>query len=268
MPDSPFLSIITVSYNSVNTIGDTLESLKAQKCNDFECIVVDGASSDGTKEVVESHRDVISNFISEEDRGIYDAMNKGLAMAKGKYVAFLNSDDAYFDHTVESVKVFAQKSDPQIIYGNLQKERTLGGEILKRIERPDLELMPRTMGIFHPATFVVRELFEKLGDYDLRFRQAADYHWLLRAFTHGVNFKYLDEVLTKFRIGGISNSSCETYREAAIIQEELKTGHHEEMIRLHQKCLKKQKKGEVIAKLVEWPIFRDVYRNKVKKRWS
>ncbi|MEM9053513.1 MAG: hypothetical protein AAGC47_15775, partial [Bacteroidota bacterium] len=185
-----------------------------------------------------------------------------------EYVAFLNSDDAYFPKTIERVKAFAEKMDAHIIYGNLQKERPLGNEILTRTETPNLELMPKTMGVFHPATFVKRELFQSLGLYDLRFKQAADYQWLLRAYLGKVEFSYLDEVLVKFSLGGVSNHSCETYREAAIIQKELNTGHHEEMERLHQVCLSKKKKGEIISKVSEWPVIRNIYRSRVKKRWS
>jgi len=266
MADRPFLSVITVCYNSAETIGRTLQSLSNQTTKDFESIVIDGESTDATLSIVRSFKDRI--LVSEPDSGIYDAMNKGITMARGEYVAFLNSDDAYFPETIEKVKAFAEKTDAQIIYGNLQKERQLGDEILTRMETPNLELMPKTMGVFHPATFVKSELFETKGRYDLRFKQAADYHWLLRAYLDRVKFSYLDEILVKFSLGGVSNQSCETYREAAIIQKELNTGHHEEMEQLHQVCLSKKKKSEIISKVSEWPVIRNIYRNRIKKRWS
>ncbi len=268
MTERPFLSVITVSFNSAKTIGRTLDSLKSQSSNDFESIVIDGASSDGTQDIVRSFGPLVKTFVSEKDSGIYDAMNKGIAKARGRYLAFLNSDDAYFSETVESVLAFANKADASIIYGNLQKERDLAGDVLTKIEKPRLDLMPKTMGIFHPASFVKRTLFDKLGDYDLRFKQAADYHWFLRAYLANIDFNYLDKVLTRFNIGGVSNFSCETYREAAIIQEELGTGHHNEMQKLHELCLKKRKKNLVVSKLAEWPILRDIYRQQIKKRWN
>jgi glycosyltransferase involved in cell wall biosynthesis len=268
MTERPFLSVITVSFNSTKTIGQTLDSLQKQTSTDFESIVIDGASTDGTLEIVKSFGDLVTCFISEKDNGIYDAMNKGIEMARGQYLAFLNSDDAYFPDTVEWVKAFAKSTEASIIYGNLQKERELGGEILTRLEKPNLELMSKTMGVFHPATFVKAGLFERFGKYDLRFKQAADYHWLLRAYLEKTDFQYLNQALAKFSTGGVSNFSCETYREAAIIQKELGTGTHAEMEKLHELCLKKRKRNRLVSKLAEWPILRDIYRHQIKKRWN
>ncbi len=267
MSDTPFLSVITVCFNSGKTIGDTLESLKNQTCDDFESIVIDGGSSDNTSEIVEKFGDFVNTFVSEPDQGIYDAMNKGIKLAKGRYLAFLNSDDAYLPNTISLVRAHARSTWPDIIYGKIKKERLLGREVLTRLESPDLKLMPETMGIFHPATFVHRDLFEQFGPYDLRFKQAADYHWLLRAFLAGTNFSYLEEVLAIFRIGGISNLSCETYREASQIQRELKTGHHESMDDLYLKCLNKQKKNKMLFRLAKWPVLRHIYHMKIKSRW-
>ena len=124
------------------------------------------------------------------------------------------------------------------------------------------------MGIFHPATFVKKELFDQLGGYDLRFKLASDYHWLLRAYIAKANFKYLDKVLVKFSVGGVSNFSCESYRECIIIQEELNTGHSENMRALYRKCRRKRVKQLIIAKFVQLPIIRELYLQKIKKRWS
>jgi len=268
MPERPYISVITVSYNSAETIGETLESLMAQTSDDFESIVVDGHSTDGTVEVVNRYDQTVDTFISEPDRGIYDAMNKGIVLARGKYLAFLNSDDAYFPDTVALVKEFAESTHAAIVYGNIRKERSLKGETLFRVERPDLRRMTETMGIFHPATFVKKELFDQFGLYDLRFRQASDYHWLLRAYLAGVQFGYLDAPLARFRIGGVSSFSCESYREAADIQRELQTGSPDDMQNLYEKCLAKQKRNRWMSKLMKWPILGDIYRNRVKKRWS
>ena len=268
MTERPFLSVVTVSFNSAKTIDQTLDSLQKQTSKDFESIVIDGDSNDGTQEIVKSYGDLVTSFISEKDDGIYDAMNKGIEKARGLYLAFLNSDDAYFPETIEWVKAFAKSTEACIIYGNLQKERKLDGEILTRIEKPDLQLMPKTMGAFHPATFVRTELFEKFGTYDLRFKQAADYHWLLRAYMDKVPFDYLDKNLAKFRLGGVSSFSCDSYQEAAQIQKELQTGHHEEMQALYQKCLREAPQKKLLGKLSEWPLIGSVYRRRVKKRWS
>lgn len=268
MNNPPFISIITVAYNSAATIGRTLESLREQTNTNFESIVIDGGSSDDTMEIVQSFGDVVTTSLSESDEGIYDAMNKGIALAQGKYVAFLNSDDAYFPETVARVIAFAEKQNPDIIYGNMQKERLLGNEVLTRTEKPNLEIMPETMGVFHPATFTKKEIFDRMGGYDLRFKLAADYHWFLRAYLNKVEFAYLDDELVKFSVGGASNFSCETYREAIQIQQELNTGTAENMRKLYELCRRKMRKQRIIAKFVSLPIVRDLYRKQIKKRWN
>ena len=267
MTDRPFLSVITVSLNSEATIKATLESLRTQSSKNFESIVIDGGSSDGTMDIVDQYRGIVTRAVSENDSGIYDAMNRGIGLSNGEYVAFLNSDDAYFTDTIAHVEAFAREHRASILYGNIQKERRLGKEVLKKIEKPSLDRMPQTMGVFHPATFVKRDLFDLLGKYDLRFKQAADYHWLLRAYINDTDFAYLDQVLTRFSLGGVSNHSCETYREAALIQKELNTGHHRKMEELHRICLKKQTRNRLVSKFSEWPIFKSIYRSQIKRRW-
>lgn len=268
MPNQPIISIITVAYHSEATIGRTLESLRQQTDRNFESIVIDGGSTDRTMAIVKSYSDVVTKTISEKDSGIYDAMNKGIALAEGKYIAFLNSDDAYFPETVARIVAFAENRKPEIIYGNMQKERLLGAEILTRVEKPNLNMMPQTMGVFHPATFTKKDVFERFGGYDLRFKLAADYHWFLRAYLEKVQFEYLDEVLVKFSVGGASNFSCESYREAIQIQEELQTGNSDNMRELYRKCRSKMRKQRIIAKFVGLPIIRDLYLKQIKKRWN
>lgn len=268
MNKAPLISIITVAYNSAATVSRTLESLRQQTDKRFESIIIDGGSKDGTMDIVEAYQDVVTKSISESDKGIYDAMNKGISLTEGKYLAFLNSDDAYFPDTVASVIAFAEKHNPDIIYGDMQKERELGKELLTRIEKPDLHKMPETMGIFHPATFVKKELFDQLGGYDLRFKLASDYHWLLRAYIKRADFQYLDKVLVRFSVGGVSNFSCESYREAIQIQEELNTGTSENMRELYELCHRKMRKQRIIAKFVRLPIIRDLYLKRIKKRWN
>lgn len=219
-------------------------------------------------EIVKSYSDIVTKSISEPDNGIYDAMNKGIALAEGKYLAFLNSDDAYFPDTVARVIAFAERHAPDVIYGDMQKQRELGKDLFTRNEKPDLHKMPETMGIFHPATFAKKELFDRLGSYDLRFKLAADYHWLLRAYIEKADFQYLDKVLVKFSVGGVSNFSCQSYKECVIIQEELNTGHAEKMRELYEKCRRKLRKQRIIAKFVRLPIISNLYLNKIKKRWS
>lgn len=267
--DQPFhLSVITVCRNSASTIGRTLQSLRDQTDNRFESIVIDGGSDDRTLEIVREYGDVVSQAVSEEDHGIYWAMNKGIALARGSHLAFLNSDDAYLPHTIEHVASAAQDFPKAILYGNLTKERTFDGITHTREEVPDLKRMPKTMGIFHPATFTPALFFETLGPYDTRFRHAADYHWFLRAFLSGIDFHYIDRPLAVFSLGGVSTGSCTSYREAAEIQRELRTGHHKEMERLYRICQWKMRRGRLISGLNKWPVFRSIYKRKVANRWK
>lgn len=268
MNTKPYISIVTVAFNSAATIGRTLESLRLQTDKRFESIVIDGSSKDGTMEIVKSYSDVVSKSISEPDKGIYDAMNKGIALAEGKYIAFLNSDDAYFTDTVSSVIAFAERHNPEIIYGDMQKQRALGKELLTRNEKPNLHRMLETMGVFHPATFTKKEAFDRWGGFDLRFKLASDYHWLLRAYIEKVDFQYLDKILVKFSVGGVSNFSCESYRECIQIQEELNTGTSQNMHKLYGLCRKKMRKQRIIAKFVSLPFIRTLYLQQIKKRWN
>ena len=132
---NPFFSIVTVSHNAVDTLPQTVESVAGQSEKDWEHIIVDGASSDGTIEYLKSLSDTVK-WISEPDDGIYHAMNKGIAMARGEVIAFLNADDVYFPQTLEMVrKAFVDDAD--VVYGNLRKERFLAGRWYHRFEKPN-----------------------------------------------------------------------------------------------------------------------------------
>lgn len=262
---NPLLSVITVSYNSAASIGHTLNSLRQQTCADYESIVIDGKSTDGTIDIIESNRDVVQHFISERDKGIYDAMNKGIELANGTYVSFLNSDDRYLPHTVQSISELKKESD--IIYGDMIKERNLNSTDLKRLEKPDISKMKSTMSIFHPSTFIKKSLFDRFGKYSLQYKLSADYHWLLRAYLSDVDFIYLNKPLSVFTVGGVSNFSCESYREAALIQKDLKLAH-EAMEDLYIACQKKMRKNRLVSRLARLPVFKGIYENRVKKNWS
>lgn len=267
MSQLPLISVITVSFNSEKTIGQTLQSLREQTSRNFESIVIDGGSTDKTMDIVASYNDVVTTSISEKDDGIYHAMNKGIALAKGKYIAFLNSDDFYFPDTIQSVTSFAERLDPDVIYGDMQKSRTIDHHLFTRIEKPNLDKMPKEMGIFHPATFVKREVFEQLGGFDLRFKLAADYHFLLRAYLKNFNFEYLEKTLVNFSIGGVSNFSCRSYAECITILTELNTGYADEMKRLYGKCKRKMLKQRIISGFIFVPLIRNLYMRRIKKHW-
>jgi glycosyltransferase involved in cell wall biosynthesis len=205
------ISIITASYNSAATIGDTLQSVSMQNYDNIEHIIVDGASSDNTLEIV-GYFPHVSKVISEKDNGIYDAMNKGVAQATGDVVGILNSDDVYADrHVISKVMSEFAKKNADVVYADLQY-----------VKFNDLQKVTRTWhsGKFskrkfyygwmppHPAFFVRREVYEKIGSFNSSLRSAADYEFMLRVLLKN-DFKvsYIPQVLVKMRTGGMSNAT-------------------------------------------------------------
>jgi glycosyltransferase involved in cell wall biosynthesis len=206
------LSIVTVSFNSAATIADTLESVAAQRYPHVEHIVVDGASTDGTQDIVRRHSRRIARFVSEPDRGVYDAMNKGIALATGDVVAFLNSDDVYAHPDVLG-RVADTMADPAIdaCYADLVYVDDLASDRIVRDwrstdHRPGLCLtgwMPA-----HPTFFARRDVYRRFGGFDLEFRLQADYELMVRLFeTHGLRSRHVPERWVRMRTGGMSNSS-------------------------------------------------------------
>lgn len=206
------VSIITSVYNNKATIEDAIKSVLSQTYENIEYIVVDGASSDGTVEVIQKYADKLAAFVSEKDRGIYDGLNKGVDLATGDIVAFLHSDDIYANENVikEVVELF-QTQELDSVYGDLvyvDKVNTSkvfrywksGAYAIKKLKRG---WMPP-----HPTFFVKRELYEKYGKFDLSFKIAADYDFMLRMLgKHKISTAYLPKVLYKMRVGGASNRS-------------------------------------------------------------
>jgi len=218
------ISVITVTFNSAPTITDTVESVLSQTYSDVEYLIVDGASTDQTLEKLEPYRDRLAGLLSEPDQGMYDAMNKGIAQAKGDVVAILNSDDVYADAEVLSrVAECFEVSGADCVYGDLH------------YVSPDLSTVVRDWrsgtyqsGQFkrgwhppHPSFFVKRSVYEALGGFKPDLKIAADYEFMLRVLQkQGCAVAYLPEVLVKMRTGGASNQSvrniwkanCECYR--------------------------------------------------------
>lgn len=263
----PFLSVITVSFNAMDTLPQTLASLANQDEKDFEHIIVDGGSKDGTVAFLQQQNDPNLRWISEADTGIYNAMNKGISMARGEVISFLNADDSYFPDTISSVKK-AFQTDTDIVYGNLRKERLLHGKWHHRTEFPDLQKMPQTMGIFHPATFIRKTLFDQLGLYDEQYRFSADYEWLLRAYLSGARFYYLNQTLAIFRVGGVSTLNCASYEEGLAILERHQTGFENEMRDLVQKCKKKILLRRLISNLAKITGTTGLLERRMAKNWT
>jgi glycosyltransferase involved in cell wall biosynthesis len=205
------ISVITVSRNAVNTIMNTIESLRSQDYKDIEYIVVDGNSNDGTLELIKSQEANIAKWISEPDRGIYDAMNKAIGMASGEVVGILNSDDFYSANNILS-HVAQSFEDPALdaVFGDLV---VVSANNLKKVIRtyssanwhPDK--FARGFMPAHPTFFVRRKYYEQIGLFKTDYKIAADYELLIRfLYVHKLKFKYLPINMVTMRKGGVSSS--------------------------------------------------------------
>jgi glycosyltransferase involved in cell wall biosynthesis len=207
------LSIITVVYNNERTITDAIQSVLAQTYPDIEYIVVDGGSTDGTLEKLAPYRGNIQHFVSEKDNGIYDAMNKGLALATGSVIGILNSDDVYADnHVLETVmKTFLKDSSLDMVYGDLVYVQPDDLNAVVRIWQStpyydtyfeDGHVPP------HPSLFIKRKVYQQAGVFNTEMKLAADYEFMLRVFKK-YHFKstYLSQLFVRMRLGGSTNKS-------------------------------------------------------------
>lgn len=206
------VSIITATYNNENTVEDTVLSVSSQTYKNIEHIIIDGNSSDNTIQIIKKHQDKIAKIISEPDKGIYDALNKGIKYASGDIICFLHADDIYADDTIieKAVILFSEKQTDSI-YGDLQyvaKEDT--GKIIRYWKSGEFTFSKLKKGWMppHPTFLVKKEIYENCGVFDTNFKIAADYDIILRFLgKHKISTAYFPKVMIKMRIGGESNKS-------------------------------------------------------------
>lgn len=211
-PKQPKISIVTATWNCAYTIEDCLQSVAAQTWPYREHVVIDGGSKDGTVPLLEKHSEQIGILISEPDKGIYDALNKGIARASGDVVGFLHADDLYA-HKDVLAKVARAFENPSLcaVYGDLQyvsKEDT--SQVVRHWASRPFEPHMLRQGWMppHPTLYVRREWYERIGGFDINYRIAADYFSILQLFSQpGFKAMYIPDVLVKMRVGGASNRS-------------------------------------------------------------
>ena len=206
----PKISIITVVFNAQNTIERCINSVFGQKYKNVEYIIIDGGSTDNTCRIIENYREKIDVFISEPDKGIYDAMNKGLALATGDVIGTINADDFFADDNVlyDIARVFSEQNT-QILYGDLDYIDPSDKVIRKwRSGRYSRGMFNWGWMPPHPTFYCKKSLFDKLGVYKLDYGSAGDYELMLR-FIHlnNIDAYYLNKVLIKMVVGGVSNKS-------------------------------------------------------------
>jgi glycosyltransferase involved in cell wall biosynthesis len=198
----PYISIITVVYNSAKTIEQTIQSVIQQPYQNKEYIIIDGGSTDGTVEIIKKYSTYLSYWVSEHDNGIYDAMNKGIVYAKGDLIGIINSDDWYekdiLNTLAEHYKEF--KCD-HVIYGLL---RIFKDEEFYSLVGNSIRVLHDDT-IMHPTCFIPRKFYETYGNYSTEYKYSADYDLIIRFVNLGLKFFFIEKPIANFRLGGISS---------------------------------------------------------------
>lgn len=258
MNTEPKVSIITVCLNSEKTIRDTIESVIRQTYRNIEYIIVDGGSTDSTLSIINEYREYITEIISEKDKGIYDAFNKGINLSTGEIIGIINSDDWYVDDAVEvSVNAMIENSaefccanitivdtdnNMHISCSNIYAEQWFGNKIM------------------HPTVFASKELYNCIGLFDNSYKIASDYKWILEVFLNNRRVTYIDKAIVYFRKGGISTDpDCrvrtltEGYQVVSdlISKYELHSKEYYDVLAFWREAIFKAKVDEVLMKRPE-----------------
>jgi glycosyltransferase involved in cell wall biosynthesis len=235
------LSIITVNYNNATGLERTIKSVQEQTTQDFEHIIIDGNSDDGSKELIERTKDNYSYAISEPDQGVYDAMNKGIAQATGNYILFLNSGDTlYKNYIISKVQSYLDNSTA-IVYGDL----SIIGE-----DRPDfIHHYPKKLdfnffkntSLGHPATFIKKELFDLYGNYRTDLNIASDWEFFLKTICiEKESYKKMNVIVSNFYEGGLSTTALNIENHKAEVKKvllehyEVYDAHFNELLAIKQ----------------------------------
>ena len=214
----PKISIITINYNDCSGLQKTFDSVFGQTWQDFEYVVIDGGSTDGSKELIEKNKLKIDYWVSEPDSGIYNAMNKGIAAATGAYLLFLNAGDHFYSDTVLEEN-YQDVFDADLVCFDM--ERIKQKEII-------IEQFPKIINfsyflegsIGHPATFIKKELFEKFGFYNEQLKIVSDWEFFMKVLIFGnCSYKKIDKILSTFYAGGISSSDFSPIESSKVLNE-------------------------------------------------
>lgn len=214
------LSIITINYNNKDGLRKTIDSVIGQTWRDFEWIIIDGGSTDGSKELIEKNQEHFSYWCSEPDKGIYHAMNKGIAMAQGDYLNFMNSGDCYYEPcTLENV-FFISKSEIDIFYGDAYRISSMNKYIFTYPQKLTLHYILKD-GLCHQATFIRTSLLKDNG-YREDLKLISDWHKFIELFRQGKSFLHTGTIVVKYDLSGISSNSHDMLtKERRIIFDDL-----------------------------------------------
>lgn len=205
------ISIITVCYNSEATLEQTIQSVCGQTYQDIEYIIVDGNSKDSTLNIINKYPDVVTKLISESDKGLYDAMNKGIGLATGEVIGFINSDDLFCDKDaiLKVMNVFQKHENLESIYADINYVDFVNtNKIVRKWKSGMQQKFSTGWHPAHPTFYVKRHVYEKYGNFDLSFKLAADFEIMLRFLErYKISTIYLSETFVNMRLGGETNKS-------------------------------------------------------------
>ncbi len=254
---NPTISIITVCYNSQATIAKTIESVIAQSRQDIEYIIIDGASTDNTLNIIKKYQQTYPiKLISEPDNGIYDAMNKGVNIANGKWVLFLNSDDYLYNKEVISIVIpMLEKTNCDILYGATEFRY----DNFNLIKQPSpLKAFWRRMPFNHQSCYTKRQLLIN-HPFDVSYKIAADYEFLIYHYKHGASFHKTENILSSFNINGFSEK-LQTEATNEYIKILKKEWGYTLKIRLFYKLIALK---PIVKKIIPWKLKKAISRLKI-----
>lgn len=215
LPDKPLITVITVVFNGVSMIADTIRSVINQTYDNVEYIIIDGGSTDGTWEAIREYEHAIDYWVSEKDAGIYDAMNKGIALAGGDYIGMLNSDDFFADPSaLEKIVAGLKANDVDAVFSCLDIIDPANlDRVLRKYRISRFSPFMLRIGVMppHPTFYCKKSCYEKAGLYRTDYRIAADFEMLARLLLkHRITWEFIDETTVKMRSGGLSSSGIKS----------------------------------------------------------
>ncbi|WP_303317372.1 glycosyltransferase family 2 protein [Flavivirga abyssicola] len=198
------ISIITINYNDKLGLKKTINSVRSQTYSNFEHIIIDGGSNDGSKEQIVANKDYLAYWVSERDNGIYNAMNKGIKVAKGEYLFFLNSGDDFTDkYALKNLSIYLKGTD--IVYFNINQIQNNSIKLKRTPKVLSFDFLHSDLPP-HQSTFIHKRLFEEFGYYDEHLKIVSDWKFLIEVLIkHNATYEYIDEVYTNFYKDGISS---------------------------------------------------------------
>ena len=207
MKNQPIISIITVCFNSEKHIEDTIKSVLSQKYNNLQYIIIDGGSKDKTMDIINKYKKEISTIISEPDKGISDAFNKGIQHAKGDLVGIVNSDDILLPESLLAIATSYQKGEYDIYRGNSIIWNPISNKKYREYPSLKFSTTPIFVNVAHESTFVTLNAYKKFGTYDIDLHYTMDLDFFIRAYKLGAKFKHVNHDVVQFRLGGATSTS-------------------------------------------------------------